>query len=95
MDDDPLNFDTDSYACIFDNSVNIHIWNNANDFILDTLRDYTHTGEVTTIGGDSLPKGIRYKQVHWKEDSDRMYSHILTDVLFFTNSPVKSLASQN
>ena len=47
---------------------------------------------MTTIGDDSLPKGIRYKQVHWKDDSDRMYSHILTDVLFFTNSSVKIIS---
>ena len=42
-DDDPLTFDTDSYACFLDNSVNTHIWNNANDFIPGTLRDYTNT----------------------------------------------------
>ena len=63
-DDDPLTFDTDSYACILDNSANTHIWNNANDFISGTLRDYTNTEKVTTISNPSLPKGIGNKEVH-------------------------------
>ena len=42
-DDDPLTFDTDSYACILDKSANAHIWNNANNYIPGTLRDYTNT----------------------------------------------------
>ena len=88
-DDDSLTFDTDSYACILDNIANTHIWNNANDFIPGTLRDYTNTEKVITIGNPSLPKGIGNKQVHWKYDSGKMHSHILTDVLFFPDSPVK------
>ena len=44
---------------------------------------------MTTIGGDSLPKEIGNKQVYWKDDSSKMHSHILTDVFFFPNLPVK------
>ena len=47
LDDDPITFDTDSYACILDNSTNTHIWNNANDFVPGTLRDYINTEQVT------------------------------------------------
>ena len=65
--DDPLTFDTHSFACITDNSANTHIWNNANGIIPSTLRDYTHTREVTTIGSDSLRKGIGNKHVHWQD----------------------------
>ena len=61
LDDDPLTFDTDPYACILDNSANTHIQNNANDFIPGTLRDYANTEKVTTIGNPSLPKRIGNK----------------------------------
>ena len=43
FDDDRLTFDADSYACILDNLANTHIWNNTNDIIPGTLRDYTYT----------------------------------------------------
>ena len=48
--------------------------------------------KVTTIGNPSLPKGIGNKKVHWKDDSGKMHSHILTDVLFFPESPVKIMS---
>ena len=84
-----LTFDSDSTTCILDNSANTHIWNRRQDFVPGSLKKLNDGPGVATVGSStSSPRSIGDVSDSWIDNSGLRHQHILTNVLFFPDSPV-------
>ena len=84
--DNNITFDTDGTACIVDNSANIHIWNNREDFT--TFRSLS-SFKVATIGGANHHcSAIGNRSLKWTDVNNQLHNYIIKDVLYFPGSPV-------
>ena len=88
-------FNSDSVTCIVDNSANAYIWNSIKDFVTGTLVQMSASQDtsIVTIGGSNFfPQGIGDVNLHWKDDTGKVYSTILKNVLYLPQPPVDVLS---
>ena len=76
-----------------DNCANTHVWNDKNHFI--SISPFsTGSRAVSTIGGQNhFPVGSGNVSVSWRDDDNVVFKHVLKNVLYFPDSPVKIISA--
>ena len=80
-------------TAIVNNCANTHVWNDKNHFI-----SYSPfppgSRAVSTIGGQNhFPVGSGDVSVSWRDDDNVVFKHVLKNVLYFPDSPVKIITA--
>ena len=82
LQDQSIEFDTDSYTIICDNSANVHIFNDKNMFISPPRRTDKHY--VATIGcAKNSASGMGTTIWRWKYDGGKQHTIDVKNVLYF------------
>ncbi len=91
LQDQSLNFDTDSSIVICDNSANVHVCFDKRMFIGELRRTDKHY--VATIGGSkNVAQGMGTVRWRWRDDNGKEHAMNIENVLFFPQSPVNILS---
>ena len=80
-------------TAIVDNCANTHVWNDKTHFISYSPFS-TGSRAVSTISGQNhFPVGSGDVSVSWRDDDNVVFNHILKNVLYFPDSPVKIISA--